>query len=111
MTFNWQSSIPLTAEQINEFTHIEYQFRKDIIKFLISSQLKTCCDDFSCYVFDFYPGTNNVEVSKEIPEPDYTFLKKYLSSQKKTVFERRRKVYQKSIVKTPIDFDITKSID
>ncbi|AOW21744.1 hypothetical protein [Urechidicola croceus] len=76
MKINWISKSKISAEEMNELLDLEYFYRKEITNLLLKDESMNCCDDFSCFTFDFDSKTSIISVSKETPEPYYTKLKR-----------------------------------
>tara|TARA_Y100000815_G_scaffold69787_1_gene58716 strand:- start:524 stop:781 length:258 start_codon:yes stop_codon:yes gene_type:complete len=73
---HWHSNTDLIDSALENKIQLEFNFRQKIIRFFIENNIKECCTDYSCYVFDYYVDSEKIEISKETPEPYYSKLVK-----------------------------------
>jgi len=73
---NWHSETQLSSNELDGRIKIEFNFRQKMTRFLMRHSSLDCCEDFSCYVFDYFVDNKNIAISKDTPEPYYSNLKR-----------------------------------
>ncbi len=75
MKINWHSDRQLSSDELDSRIQIEFNFRQKMTRFLMSHPILDSCEDFECYVFDYFVDDDNIVISKETQEPFYSNLK------------------------------------
>ncbi|WP_025741565.1 hypothetical protein [Aquimarina pacifica] len=74
MKINWLSETPENGSDIQNSLKQEYNFRQKTTMFLLELIESKDWIDLSLIEFDFCPKLNSFSISKNTPEPVYSFL-------------------------------------
>ncbi|WP_299364526.1 hypothetical protein [Winogradskyella sp.] len=75
MKINWHSEAQLSSDELDKCIQIEFDFRQKMTRFLMNNPGFDCCEDFGCYIFDYFVDAEKIELSKDTAEPFYSNLK------------------------------------
>ena len=76
MKIIWHSDTKLSSDEIDKCIQHEFDFRQKMTRFLMRDPVLDICQDFECYIFDYFVETKRIELSKETAEPFFTNLKR-----------------------------------
>ncbi|WP_111684353.1 hypothetical protein [Winogradskyella tangerina] len=75
MKINWHSDTQLSSDELDKRIQFEFDFRQKMTRFLMRFPILDRCQDFECYVFDYFVESQKIELSKDTAEPFFSNLK------------------------------------
>ncbi|WP_422107690.1 hypothetical protein [Winogradskyella sp.] len=75
MKINWHSDTKLSSNELDNRIQFEFDFRQKMTRFLVRNSIFDGCEDFACYVFDYFVDDKTIVISADTPEPFYSNLK------------------------------------